>query len=304
MPRSSRPASDTWPRRGTRIEIAVPSAATGGSTACTRSPPSRRTSTQGVASSMWRSPSPMSATASSRTSSSAARHSGAITAPLPRSTKSPGGAVDEHVGHLRVIEVHRQRVEGGMPGPRAVARLRAPAPRGRRRAGRAATPSTRGAGGSAARRSAASTAGCGARLDDEGIGHASTLGPAAHRSARSAPSGGQPMRARAWGGAESCRNERGRHPMGGMGCRHARHHTSGGDSGAAMPESNVRPLKSICDFMQWSKQMTRRRGVIYRSGPESARPLTIGGSECALRRVHCVSDSAGIPARDERVEAA
>ena len=45
-PARVRPSVGT-PSRGTRIDIAVPSAATGGSTACTRMPPSSRTSTHG-----------------------------------------------------------------------------------------------------------------------------------------------------------------------------------------------------------------------------------------------------------------
>ncbi len=74
---------------GTRTEILVPLAATGASTACTRTPRSSRTSTQGVASSRCRPPSAMRRTARRRTSVSDARHEGTCSMPSPRSTKSP-----------------------------------------------------------------------------------------------------------------------------------------------------------------------------------------------------------------------
>ena len=77
-------------RRGTRIEITVPVGRDrrqhGVHADAVLEP---HVDARGQASSRCRPPSAISATASSRTSSSAARHSGARTAPRPRSTNSP-----------------------------------------------------------------------------------------------------------------------------------------------------------------------------------------------------------------------
>lgn len=89
MPARASAASENPPARGTRTEIVVPLTETGGSTACTRMPAPSRTSTAGVASSMWRPPRAMSCTASARTSASSAVQPGSGSAPAPRSIQSP-----------------------------------------------------------------------------------------------------------------------------------------------------------------------------------------------------------------------
>ncbi len=116
-------------------------------------------------------------------------------------------------------------------------------------------------------------------MDHERLGHAPKLGACRHERPRhpSAPWTGARRRSVGRKG-----HERRRHPMGGMGCRRARHPHIGGCIGCRNARIDVRPRPSIRTFS--TPLQTNRGRTLRYIGPASGRTRALPTSGGTVRR--------------------